>query len=480
MGPAPPGRCPSPGSRFGLLALGRARFAPPFAERWVRWRWAMPARWAALVVTVAAVTLASQATTSAGSSPRFGVSHAPDRAVDLRAAALVFDKPEVVAHPRDRGSRPAVAISRERVVTAVWRQSYLGSDGTEKYAMRSARRGVDDHWSSPRTIACPRPGTCASRPPSGPLADPQIAVDKRGTVTVVWATATGVAAVRRGAGGPWGQPRQLASDPAQAPMLYLTLGVGSSGAVFVAWDSRSGVWLVRRPVGGPWSAPRRIDPHGFAPVVAVWPRGRAVLVYTQHPDNAPVVRAYTYVPRSGWSDPEDLGHGYSAEGALTVGPRHSALLVWNPDDQRVMARDMRHGEWRKRVFLGYSGEWAYGFAAAIDLTGAEIAGWVDYMEGDPNRGSVATRPEAGVWSRRMFGGASPGNVGVGPPIVVETNDANDAIAMFPRRTLFRPHGQAWTPPLKFGARAGVILPSGGALRLWWQDRTLLAQRVHLR
>lgn len=422
----------------------------------------MSTRQVAAIVAAAAMTFTWQ-----GASPA-GTLGASGQAPSTRGATAVFDTPERVAHSQHKGGIPAMVIDRSGTVTAVWRQTYVGAGGTKEYAMRAARRGPGGHWTAARTIACPRPGTCADH-------HVELGVDSQGAVTAAWASSAGVMVVRRPAGGPWGKPLQFTATTSR---WNVGLAVSGSGAVFLTWVDHGNVWVAHRTRTGSWSTPQLVESAiSYAAKAAAWPGGSAILGYTRERGRFnvdAVVR--TFVPGSGWSAAKVLGNGDLE--AVAVGPRHSAVCMWG-GGARVRFSDLRNGRWRSPVSFGsrYVG-WRFGSALAMDRAGNEFAGWIEYGDGAPNVGFVASKPAGGAWSRRMFFGPTPAFEGW--PIVAQANGANDALAVFPRRTLFRPHGQAWTPPLKFGAKSGVILHSGALLRMWWRDDGLVAQRVHLR
>lgn len=371
------------------------------------------------------------------------------------------------------GDRPAVVVDDAGTTTAVWRQSYRDSDGTRVHVMLAARRSIGGRWSEPRTIGCPPPEECAGK-------HPQVGVNRAGVVTAAWSDGTTVMAVRRPVGDPWGPARVVGS--ARDPWGW-DLAVSRNGEVVIVWDthprgSHRQVEAVIRPARGSWRDPVPLG-RGYRSEVATSATGAAVVVSARGQDDN--LWAVRYLPGHGWSAWQRLARRGVEGTAVAMGPKGRALVIRDVTDAngvygREMTRQGRWERWRK-VSLGDDAAW--GGVPVIDTTGAETVAYLagyrqhggEYYgdDGKVSRTRPGERwhactlvPNSGAWSRQLV-----------------VNRRNDLALAFGRHTLLRPHGTTWSAPVRSHNGVLAVLADGSAMRLWWDDRGLETQRVHV-
>jgi hypothetical protein len=169
---------------------------------------------------------------SASSRPRFGA-----LVFTVILALLVVALPGLVATPAFGGAPRVVSKPGEHAELAVDRQgttTLVWAVPNRSHAIYAMRRPAHGRWRAPVRI--------------GRGMAPVVATDAAGTVTVAWLTnspgmTTGVAAARRPAGGRWQQPVHLSDDrefggyPSGERLgaHFLDLAVSPRGHIVVAW-----------------------------------------------------------------------------------------------------------------------------------------------------------------------------------------------------------------------------------------------------
>lgn len=222
---------------------------------------------------------------------------------------------------------PAVAIDPAARSTVVWRQEAATRE------IQASSRPSGGLWTLPaETIS--KSGV--------PSDEPDVAADPDGNVVAAWQADTGtntrIQTTRQKAGGEWGSPKNLSKDGRDAQDAQVV--VGKDGKAAVAWSREDSLgWTrvqVSRRASGSWTDPATLSPtesHGYQPTLAMSPRGRIVLSWTQLGEADVRVRARTYKAKKGWSANTKLSAGStsetgSASPAITPGGAMAAIWVW--------------------------------------------------------------------------------------------------------------------------------------------------------
>jgi len=183
--------------------------------------------------------------------------------------ASVTDSPEwgrVWTLVRSTGlSSPRVVTTTHRT-TVVWAQSrYVDGESSFRLSAMDLSAGGDP---IPVTIA--RGQQLVSYSDDSKPQGLQVAADRAGNVTVVWADdrrSDGgsanhvVRAVHRPTRGEWSRPVNLLNT---SPIAEPKLAVSPSGAAVVMWSVRGGVEVVHRPAGGDWQLPSQLRHTGLS------------------------------------------------------------------------------------------------------------------------------------------------------------------------------------------------------------------------
>ncbi len=202
-----------------------------------------------------------------------------------RAGTESWDAPAPLTELPSRAQQePDLAVDGETVY-AVW----VERDPQASTVLVAYRTGMEGGWTPPVAVAPSSPGHEARAP--------QIAVDGRGRVLVVWEDVRGAGrhpdlhAVYRLPDGSWSEPQRVNDDPGDAPQTRPHLSAGAGGAV-VAWeDGRNGdgdiyaAWLALE--SDRWSANVRVnqdrgDAQQAEPRVALDRQGNTVVVWTDY------------------------------------------------------------------------------------------------------------------------------------------------------------------------------------------------------
>lgn len=291
-----------------------------------------------------------------------------------------------------------VAVGTEGTVALAWmRRHHL------LVAVRRPGRG----WSSPKALSHHESLMW--------FHELDVAVDGRGQVTVVWASA------KRGARsdrfdrvvsrtlpvrGAWGPAVVLNSLPRECcdEVASPSIAVNDRGDTVVAWqwwrDDWSGVSHVAaayRPAGGHWQAPRRLLGRGAELAATLDRRGNAMVYAAPYGGNLQVVRRSV---ARGWMRPRVIGPEVDTVRAAAT-PSGAQVVLWSPESRaRVWSRSLRQpgGRWTHKVLVG-NGLLA---ALAMDGRGRAIVAFDDVSRGHLVR--VARRTAGGRWRGRSLTG----------------------------------------------------------------------------
>jgi hypothetical protein len=244
---------------------------------------------------------------------------------------------------------------------------------------------VPPKWLTPRDL-------------SGSGADaviPDVAIDPKGNVVVVWAQAKQskwtVQAVERPAGGAWGAPKALSApaDHVASPQIVI---VGSN--LVAVWERYDGKNLIAQAADGDlatgtWHAPASLSLPGRdaqAPRVAVDARGDMVVVWASVRTSGWTIESAYRLAGASWQPAVSLESPQAGTAAPDV--------VLDPSGNAVAAWASTSGSgWRVHTaYRGSSGTWSKAFA----LSGPDPSGSVA-----PQLALDGAHGVTAVWSRSL-------------------------------------------------------------------------------
>lgn len=399
-------------------------------------------------------------------------------------------EPEHVVATGNRGS--ALAVDARSNTWVVW-EAHSG-------AIKIAERPAGGTWGEPTRLVRTNSAT----------ADPHVAADAEGNLTVVWIAqrqnfTDGVKAMTRTPLGRWSDPVRVSDDKRVAGYgtdgkgawgaRGLDLAVSPKGAVTVAWawgsEDRNKAWRIQsafRPVGHGWRDVRQLTEANGAedPQVGIARDGTVTLLYTRQ-ELGHDQRLFTVVrvPGAGWRGRTVLAdRGYGPE--LMVDRAGNAVVAYMPTVRlrevvAVYSHDGRH--WAGPRRLSPAGVRLDGvIAAAMNGRGTAIVAWAR----KDGRVDVVRRPRQGPWSapQRVVGVA--GDVG---EVAVALNGAGDAFVAWGLYALYGsylPRAGSWTGPVTLSSQMDVdvvdsidaqVAPNGDAVLMWDQEDWPLRVRV---
>jgi hypothetical protein len=339
---------------------------------------------------------------------------------------------------------------------------------------------TEPHWGPVVTLAR-----------AGQLGRPDIVVDERGTETAAWSQAGSVLVTRRAAGGTWGPRRHLGegSDP--------QLGLDRNGTVTVVWSRRSAghgpqVMGARHPTSGRWSDPVALSPAvadgngrgAFGPVLAVSDGGAVVVswLWNEEDSGAAQVQARYRPASGGWRAVTTLSPVEAAFPVSAIDARGRPVVAYVLNGTEFVVRRVA-GTWTTPRLVGRHGEPPQ---VAVDDAGDIVVAWSQLQPDGIFRPVAATRRVGGVWR--------------GPVVLDQTLDqpvsnTEPVVAMGPRgrstvawarpdgRVMVSDHflGGDWTAPRQvapagdrvepFPPALGIDVGRSGAGLLSWTRET---------
>ena len=395
------------------------------------------------------------------------------RCIDAGGAEPDWGTP-VLIDTGDAGdaTNPALAVDPSGNATLVWQQ-YDGTR-TRIYASRYAGSGP---WSLPVRVSND----------TGDARNPEVVVDPRGNVTVVWAQDSTVYSNRYEADGPWGVAVPLGSGGAPRA------AVDPSGNVTVAWvDVDEGVYATRYLAGGSWGAPESISDglegnvDGFGgPHLVVDPSGNVTAIWRQENEasfpGAPLrwgLMANHYSAGGAWGAAARLNEGSLLANVWSIGDvvvdlYGNVTVTWLLElrAQRFLApfasRYPAGGPWQMPVRLN-GRVWPDGAPAlSVDRNGNTMTVFSDIRtDGGPLWTSTAaqSRPPGGSWGAAEA--ISP-QVATGPTYAGSQQVVADAngnfTAVWSETNIETPRGGIWANGYLADGRWGTaVLLSDGA------------------
>ncbi|RME49563.1 MAG: hypothetical protein D6791_00445, partial [Chloroflexi bacterium] len=238
---------------------------------------------------------------------------------------------------------------------------------------------------------------------------PDVAVDSRGNLHVVWSVVKlsgpgqdvyyGVRAVD----GTWSEPEVIGNTGDYHQTMRPRLAVDGHDTLHAVWSGEAGLYYSQRPAAGDWTPPVVIvqQPSELGAIAADREGGVHVVYRCTSsvdcpPWEAPLVYYLEKSPSGAWHSPRGLddGDGYTGAG-VAVGPDGTVHFVWQEVNAGVFYQArLPNGGWtvREKVFDG----WGYSFERQRIAVGAD--GGVHVVWNWPYKVYYASRPPGGTWS----------------------------------------------------------------------------------
>jgi hypothetical protein len=337
---------------------------------------------------------------------------------------------------------------------------------------------------------------------------PDVAVGRRGTVTVVWATDWWQGAIKAAthrAGGRWTTPATIGRGT--APQVV----VDDRGTVTVAWQTNhrnrtTGVAVARRRIGRSWTAPRHLTSDRSAPRywrpenedifgadkldLAVGATGTVVVAWAwgSYHRHVPLrIQAAVKPARAPWRDTLRLSlRNWSDSPSVAVTETGDALLAFGKKFGDLKVRRLVHGKWTGPSVVdsadGPNGLDAW-HAAASNAAGMTVV----YKRDTDSYGTMfaTSLTPAGAWSPpEQLSGT---NVGAFQVTALADRLGTTTVTwngMYGRMdAVRRPAGGTWGPPTQLlgihrwpEAPTSTTNASGEVLVSWFRERVGIGAR----
>jgi len=383
------------------------------------------------------------------------------------------------------GIRPVSATAVDRAGNAwfAWAQSddpASPNPNAATWKLRVAYRPAGGAWQPPAdvTSVVRAAGTSYET-----IVSPRLAVDAKGTPTLVWAVAKSTGYVVRSStrtGGAWSTPVDVGTTTMSGSNwptnVSLALDVAPSGLAAVAYQELSGTRLAVRDAAGVWGAPETVATAAANAVIDTVGLGRdqdgvlTVLWREGTNDNNRTLVTRTRSAEGAWGTPVTLttAGGRVARPSLAVDATGAAVAVWGTaDGARAAVRPTSSSTaWAAPTVLSSGTPNAAPTApqttlltsgkgvpsVAFDVHGNATVVWPegdDSGAGTPARVRTRSVTAAGVWS---------------DAVTIADGDATNP-PIWPRVTL-GPDGQAtavWTRNVSTTFPGGVVQIAGGEI-----------------
>jgi hypothetical protein len=289
----------------------------------------------------------------------------------------------------------------------------------------AVRRGAEGPWSVARVVEA-----------GGDVQALRLAIDRSGRPIVMWSERRGDGfvvrlAARASPRAGWRlRPAQIGTPGPVPPALALSPGAGA----LVAWTD-GGRTRTSRTVAGGFEQPVEVSSDGSrSPGVAVSPGGAGLAAWdVSLPGGSSVVTgAARAAATTAWGSSEDLGIGQTPRAALN--DRGDALVAWSlagpGEPQGIEATTRRRGgAWQASTVVPRTAcacTLSVG-RVAVDATGAVMVGWRrDDDAGGPGGGGAAAGRAGGVaWTRAAV---APGRMREAP--VVAAGEGSGGIVVW--------------------------------------------------
>jgi len=384
------------------------------------------------------------------------------------------------------GIRPVSATVVDRAGNAwfAWTQSddpASPNPNAATWKLRIAHRPAGGAWQPPSdvTSVVRAAGTSYET-----IVSPRLAVDAKGTPTLVWAVAKSTGYVVRSsvrAGGAWSTPVDVGTTTMSGSNwpthVSLALDVAPSGLAAVAYQELSGTRLAVRDAAGAWGAPETVATAATNSIIDTVGLGRdqdGVLTVLWREGTSDANRTLVTRTRSAegaWGTPVTLtaAPGRVARPSLAVDATGAAVAVWGTaDGARAAVRPTSSSTaWAAPTVLSSGAanqaptapqttltDAGKGIpSVAFDVHGSATAVWPEAADGGagtPARIRARAVTAAGVWS---------------DAVTVASGDPAPNNPIWPRVAL-GPDGQAtvvWTRAASVAFVSGVAWLSGGEI-----------------
>lgn len=208
----------------------------------------------------------------------------------VREPGRGWQRPARLSAPAGAADDPHVVVDRRGNAIALW----TAHRGRGRTRLQSSVRPRGGRWETPVDVA-----EVSSASHAG-SADPRIAVDARGNAVAVWTNVTGhdgdnlgvVQSAVRAAGGGW-EPAVDVSTAGHTSFAA-RVALDARGNAIVVWSDQTDdrARSAMRPIGGAWTAPVDISDHADAyPQVGVDADGRAVAFWIKSEQRLCAARA---------------------------------------------------------------------------------------------------------------------------------------------------------------------------------------------
>jgi len=295
--------------------------------------------------------------------------------------------------------RPQVVVDRSGIVHVVWTDFTTGS-GDIYYA----RRGSDGTWSSPQNIS----NTLMES------LNPQLAVDGSGAIHVVWADSTpgpeDIYYAQRGSDGTWSSPKNISnsSECSRAPQLAVDKG----GTVHLMWSESDSnlengeIFYARRSSNGTWSSPQNISNTPGGSDSQQFVLDESGVIHVVWADGVSDTSDIYYVKQSSdgvWSSPQNISNlGHSGAPQLTVDQDRTVHVVWSdpifPSQGNIFYAYRDHdGVWSSPLNISNESGYPLSPKIAADASGTLHVMW-SCLNCANSYVSYARRSGDGTWS----------------------------------------------------------------------------------
>ena len=343
---------------------------------------------------------------------------------------------------------PDLAVDTDGNAVAVWVR------GEDRLRLMTASRPEGGAWSSPQTV----PGARGAF-------EAEVAFDGDGDLTVVWSAGRRVQAVRRSAGGSWGEPTTLhrtAAGVRGTRPANLDLAVNARGRAAVSWetmdddlDSTYARSRVQAVVGGPgagWSRARTLSTasrDSFAAKIAVSRAGRVAVVWDETTGSSRGQIMTTFrAPGEGWAKSRPLSRlAHPADPQLAALPSGRLAVAWTAVGSEpgiTLRRWSPRSGWSRATAVPGVKVDPWWMTIGMDDAGVVTVAWSNQAKAV----WVARQTAQGGWNRTRV--APSGSVFYDLQLVV--NGAGDAVLGWDGRAgdghvaqaAYRSRGGSWT------------------------------------
>lgn len=279
----------------------------------------------------------------------------------------------------------------------------------------TARQAADGSWSQARRLATTPSGSANGTYPGYLSLD----VNRQGRAVAAWETVdddadgvyarSRVQAVVSGPAGAWGPARTLST---RHEAVRPEVGLDRRGRVTVVWSERipptgSRVMTASRRPGGHWSAARSLSSRrtdAGLPSLAVGEAGRLAVAWPYGSTALDGIKVRRWSPTGGWERSSRAPGVPQAPAWLALGmdAAGTATLVWAPRYRGAVRTVDQYvdGRWSVVRRLARPGGFFDGLTVEVNAAGDAVAGWQSVRDGE-HPVLAAYRSREGSWSQAV-------------------------------------------------------------------------------